>query len=143
MGQANHLSFYKGDVTLEEYRFCEKCGLNQNVERHHIVFKGQGGLDFPLNYKNLCKEHHHGNLGPHNNRKIDLEYKRELQAKLKNKLTKEYYNESELVKLLELGKTQAKKICKKFPLYKEGYKKEDIIRRIMGGRIYELDSGRI
>lgn len=135
MGQAYNLSPHKGDATVEEYKYCAECG-RIHAEKHHIIFKSQGGLDFTLNYKNLCFEHHKGNLGPHRNKKIDLEYKRELQAKLKNKLSKEYYTENELVKILELNKTQAKKICKKFPLYKEGYKAEDIICRIMGGRIY-------
>jgi hypothetical protein len=121
---------------LEEYKCCEVCGRNI-VERHHIIFRSQGGLDFPLNYKYLCSEDHKGNKSPHRNKKIDLEYKQELQAKLKSILDKHYYTENELIKLLELNRTQAHKICRKFPLYKEGYKKEDIIRRLLGGRIYE------
>ncbi len=121
---------------MEEYKYCAECG-RIHAEKHHIVFKSQGGLDFPLNFKFLCEEHHRGNKSPHRCKEKDLEYKRELQAKLKNKLNKNYYTENELVKVLGLNKLQAKKMCKKFPLYKEGYKTEDIICRIMGGRIYE------
>jgi hypothetical protein len=119
-----------------DYKCCEVCGKNV-VERHHIIFRSQGGLDFPLNYKYLCLEHHKENKGPHRNKKIDLEYKLELQVKLKNILDKDYYTENELIKILELNRTQAHKICRKFPLYKEGYKKEDIIRRLLGGKVYE------
>lgn len=120
---------------------CEVCG-RLYPEKHHIVFRSQGGLDFPLNYKYLCCIHHRGsNTGPHRCKKIDLEYKKELQAQLKNKLTKDYYTENEIVKILELNRTQAKKICRKFLLYKEGYKTEDIIFRLMGKRNYDIEEG--
>lgn len=48
------------------------------LEKHHIVFKSQMGLDFELNYKYLTSEDHRGNEGPHKNREKNLEYKREL-----------------------------------------------------------------
>lgn len=118
-----------------DYKFCEVCGRNI-VERHHIIFRSQGGLDFPLNYKYLCSEDHRGNNSPHRNKKTDLAYKLELQAKLKNLLCKDFYSRKEIIDILELNRTQAFKICRKFPRYKEGYAREDIIRRLMGGRIY-------
>lgn len=114
---------------------CEICG--RSAEKHHIVFKSQGGLDFDLNYKELCFEDHKGNKGPHNCRKVDLKYKVELQRKLESLLDKEYYTEDEVRKLLGLNKKQADMIFKRFKVYSEGYKKDEIIRRLMGGRNYE------
>ena len=35
---------------------CEVKGCNQPGQRHHIVFRSQGGLDFKLNYKYLCPD---------------------------------------------------------------------------------------
>ncbi len=69
-------------------------------------------------------------------KKIDLKYKKELQAKLKNELIQDYYTENELIKILELNRRQVKKMCRKFLLYKEGHKTEDIIRRLMGSKLY-------
>ena len=43
--------------------YCEICGDYADV--HHIVHRSEGGLDFKLNYKYLCKKHHRSKLGPH------------------------------------------------------------------------------
>lgn len=69
------------------------------IEKHHIVFKSQMGLDYELNYKYLTSEAHRGNDGPHRCRETDLMYKRELQRKLENLLTDEFYTEKELIRL--------------------------------------------
>ena len=39
---------------------CEVLGCNLPGQRHHIVFRSQGGLDIPINFKYLCPEHHTG-----------------------------------------------------------------------------------
>lgn len=114
---------------------CEVCG--KSGERHHIVYKSQGGFDFPLNFKYLCDEHHRGKNGPHKDREIDLQYKLELQKGLEYTLLKEYYFMDDLIVLLGLNKSQAKKLIKELRLYKEGYRKKDIIKKLMGGRLYE------
>lgn len=113
---------------------CEVCG--RNAERHHIVFKSQGGLDFELNFKYLCFEHHKGNKSPHCCREIDLKYKVELERKLKKLLDKEFYTEDEIRQLLGLKKKQADKIFRRFRIYPEGYSRDEILRRLMGGRLY-------
>ncbi|WP_010240015.1 HNH endonuclease signature motif containing protein [Clostridium arbusti] len=113
---------------------CVVCG--KPGEKHHIIFKSEGGLDFPLNYIYLCSEHHRGKKSPHRNKKINLMYKLEFQNKLNNILTKKYYFMNEIMKILFLNSSQVKSICKKFKLYKEGYKREDIIKRLMGGKVY-------
>lgn len=105
------------------------------IEKHHIVFKGQSGLDFELNYKYLTSEEHRGNTGPHKCRETDLRYKKELQKKLEKLLIKEYYNIKELIDLLGLKEVQANKAFRKL-LKTNGIPREEIIRRLMGGKMY-------
>ena len=61
--------------------YCEICG-KEPAERHHIVFKSQGGLDIDVNFIYLCPEHHRGPEGPHMCKKTDLMYKQIEQEKL-------------------------------------------------------------
>jgi hypothetical protein len=113
---------------------CEICSREADI--HHIVHKNQGGLDFPLNYKCLCPEHHRGKYGPHRDSKVDLEYKLDLQYRLERLLEKNFYTVEELIDILSLNKTKAKKFFKELKLYKEGYKNNDIIYRLMGKAQY-------
>ncbi|MHC6180516.1 HNH endonuclease [Clostridium sp. JNZ X4-2] len=113
---------------------CQICG--KPADRHHIVYRSQGGVDFPLNFKYLCPEHHRGEYGPHKNRKLDLEYKLEMQKKLEELLCKEFYTLDELVTLLQINKGMLKKLLREYKLYKEGYRSFDVIYRLMGRRTY-------
>lgn len=113
---------------------CQIC--EKPADRHHIVYRSQGGLDFPLNFKYLCSEHHRGKDGPHKNKRVDLEYKLEMQNQLQKLLCKQFYKLDELITLLQINKGVLKKIFKDYKLYKEGYKSFDIIYRLMGNRIY-------
>ena len=106
------------------------------MEKHHIVFKSQGGLDFELNYKYLSSEDHRGNDGPHLNRETDLRYKRELESTLRMKLFDNYYTVEALIEILGLNSRQAHKAFNKVAKYRKGMKREDIIRRLMGGKLY-------
>lgn len=116
---------------------CEVCG--KEADKHHIVYRSQGGIDFPINFKYLCPEHHRGKNGPHKNRQLDLKYKLELQEKLEKILLKEFYSIDELVTLLKINKGMLKRLLKEYKLYKEGYKKSDIIYRLMGRKLYTKD----
>lgn len=116
---------------------CEVCG--KQADKHHIVYRSQGGVDFPLNFKYLCSDHHRGKNGPHKSRKLDLEYKVELQKKLNDLLCKDYYTIDELAYLIEINKGMLRKLLKDYKIYKEGYKKTDIIYRLMGKKIYTKD----
>lgn len=112
---------------------CEICG--GYAEKHHIIYKSQGGLDFDVNYKWLCYDHHRtGPLAPHLNEDINKLYKKEFQERLEN-LFPEYITEEDL-KELGLKKKDIEKICKKFKFYSEGYEKEEVIKRLCGGRYY-------
>lgn len=102
-----------------------------------VIFKSQGGLDFELNYKRLPSIDHRGEYGPHRCRETDLKYKKELQQKLENILTEEFYTEKELINILGLKPEQAYKAFRKIDKHPDrGMKREDVIRRLMGGRFY-------
>lgn len=118
-------------------RYCCECGSNI-TELHHIIFKSQARYlaNVPVNFKYLCPTHHRLNGSPHMNRKKDLQYKQELQAKLNIMFCKEYYTINEIKDILEISKSEAEKVVNKTPICKEGYKREDIIRRCLGGRTY-------
>ncbi len=105
------------------------------LEKHHIVFKSQGGLDFELNYKHLSAEDHRGNYGPHLNKRVDMAYKIEMESKLRKLLHKDYYSIEELIKILGLKPKQAHRAFRKKVKVK-GIEIEDIIFRLMGGSFY-------
>lgn len=113
---------------------CEICGKEADV--HHIVHKSAGGLDFDLNYKYLCPQHHRGKDGPHRDKFVDLNYKLEMQNKLTSLFTKRYYSLDDLSYLLKINRNSLKRLTKKLKLYKEGYLSEDVIFELMGRQIY-------
>jgi len=113
---------------------CQICG--KPADKHHIIYRSQGGVDFPLNFKYLCSEHHRGKSGPHKNRKLDLLYKVEMQQKLEELLCKEFYTLDQLVNLLQINKGMLKKLLKEYKLYKEGYRNFDVIYILMGKKRY-------
>ncbi|WP_163191603.1 HNH endonuclease [Clostridium thermarum] len=114
---------------------CEICG--KSADKHHIVHRCQGGIDYPLNIKHLCPEHHRGSKGPHKCSDVDLKYKLELQNKLEKLLPKEYYTIEKLSHLLEIKPRALKKLMINHKLHKEGYKKADVIYELMGKMIYD------
>ena len=114
---------------------CEVCG--KSADKHHIIHRCQGGLDYPLNIKHLCPEHHRGIKGPHRCSEVDLKYKLELQNNLEQLLSKEYYHLEKLSSILEIKPKTLKKLLKNYRLHKEGYKKDDIIYELMGRTLYD------
>ncbi|QUH21094.1 HNH endonuclease [Alkaliphilus sp. B6464] len=115
--------------------YCQICGKG-NAEKHHIIFKSQGGKNFLLNYKYLCPDHHRGNISPHKNKQIDIEYKEELQKELEELLTKDHYRLEELINLLGMQKVEAKKTFKHLKQYTEGYNNREIVFRLLGDKFY-------
>lgn len=113
---------------------CEIC--NAPADIHHIIHRSEGGLDIQLNYKYLCPYHHRGKYGPHHCKEVDLRYKLNLQNKLFDVLKKDYYSFKELALQLNIPKNTLKRITKNLKLYKEGYKKSDVIFKIMGEKLY-------
>jgi len=114
---------------------CEVCG-NQ-ADKHHIVYKSQGGIEFPLNFRYLCTHHHRGKTGPHKNRRLDIEYKLTMQKKLEEILIKKFYLIEELESLLKINKGMIKRLFKEYKLNDKGFKKGDIIFKLMGKKRYD------
>lgn len=115
---------------------CEVPGCNLPGQRHHIVFRSQGGLDIPMNFKYLCPEHHTGKNSPHGSRAVDLKYKAEEQEKLFAIFTEETYTIKQIAELIGYDKKRLEKRFAKVRSCAGSYEREDIIRALMGGRLY-------
>jgi hypothetical protein len=122
----------KGGKTLFQ---CEVCG--KPADKHHIVYKSQGGIEFSLNFRYLCSLHHRGNMGPHKNRKLDLEYKLNMQRNIEEVLVEEFYHIDDLVSLLNINKGMIKRLFKQAREEDKGFRKADIIFRLMGRKKYD------
>ena len=59
-----------------------------------------------------------------------------MQNKLYKILSKDFYSSKELSVILNASINIIKRITKNLKQYKEGFKKDDIIRSIMGGTLY-------
>ena len=105
--------------------------------KHHIVFRSHGGLDTNLNLHNYRGyEDHEGKNSPHQNREEDLRLKRNLQEEYYRIFSKEDYSIEEIAE--ELGKSE-KYIFRHFKRVKNWagrYKRDDIIKHLMGGKFY-------
>lgn len=131
-----YITTYRIYIRSENFLLtCEICGKKSDI--HHIVYRSEGGYNFELNYKYLCDEHHRGKDGPHRNKKVDLKYKLELQEKLYELLSKEYYKQEDIKIILSLNVNQVKRLVRNLKLYKEGYKSSDVIFEIMGDKKYD------
>lgn len=116
---------------------CEVKGCDGIGQKHHIVFRSQGGLNIELNYISLCIHHHSvGKAAVHNNRTFDLELKRTLQERYFELFDKEQYTIAEIAKIIGYNKNRLEKRMKSVPQRAGKYKKEDVIRFLMGGRLY-------
>lgn len=93
-------------------------------------------INIKMNHIYLCAEHHRGNNSPHRDREIDLRYKRKLQEKLFEIFDREYVTVKEIKEKLCVTDTVANKIVKTLRIFKEGYRSEDVIRVLMGDRLY-------
>ena len=113
---------------------CEVC--NSIGDIHHIVHRREGGLNFNINYKYLCKTHHRGIHGPHRNRVIDYTYKLEMQNLLYSTFSNTYYSLHEINNILKISISSRKKISRNVFLYKEGYKNVELIFFLMGSKFY-------
>jgi len=114
---------------------CEVCG--KPADKHHIVYKSQGGIEFGLNFRYLCSFHHRGKMGPHKNRRLDLEYKLNMQRRLEEILINEFYSTPDLEILLNINKGIVKRIFEKYKQNDKGFRKTDIIFRLMGLKRYD------
>lgn len=116
---------------------CEVEGCKCAGQKHHIVFKSQGGLDIETNYKYLCIVHHSdGKAAVHNNREFDLRLKRDLQEWYYYLFQAEEYTIEEIAAIIGYNKKRLEKKMKRVRQRAGIYGKEEIIRFLMGGRLY-------
>ena len=117
-------------------RPCEVCGAPG--QRHHIVFRSHGGLDIDVNYAYLCAWHHtQGPDAPHRNRETDLRLKLRMQRNLENMLWAETYRAEEIAEIIGIGRRSLEKKMRRVPNEQGNYKREDIIKFLMGGKLYD------
>lgn len=120
---------------------CEIPGcIREGCHSHHIVFRSQGGPDIAMNLIRLCPYHH--NMSPegvHMNPALDKRLKRVLQKEYETVF--EFEEKKLTVELVAdrigMGKKKAEKYFSKIQKNPDGtMDREDIIRRLMGGRLY-------
>jgi hypothetical protein len=90
-----------------------------------------------VNLVPLCIPCHRGTLGVHNNKKIDLKLKIQLQFQLQKMFIEKYYSRDEIQEILQCTDFDTTLILKKLTLYRYGYNTEQLIRRMLGGRLYD------
>lgn len=120
---------------------CEIPGcIREGCHSHHIVFRSQGGPDIAMNLIRLCPYHH--NMSPegvHMNPALDKRLKRVLQKEYETVF--EFEKKELTVELVAdrvgMSRKKAEKYFSKVPKNPDGtMDREDIIRRLMGGRLY-------
>lgn len=123
-------------------KYCQVCG-KPRAELHHIVFRSEASYmaNVSINFKYLCENCHRGKNGPHMNSDVDLKYKREMQNELFYIFDhKQYFNEEEIKKKLDISASEFIRMFKGLKRYKEGYLREDIVKLCMGGNLYMDDT---
>ena len=120
---------------------CEIPGcIREGCHSHHIVFRSQGGPDIAMNLIRLCPDHH--NMSPegvHMNPALDKRLKRVLQKEYETVF--EFEKKELTVELVAdrigMSRKKAEKYFLKVQKNPDGtMDREDIIRRLMGGRLY-------
>jgi DNA-binding CsgD family transcriptional regulator len=103
---------------------------------HHIVFRSQGGLDLQANMTELSYEQHLGNKSPHRDREVDISLKTDLQNTYYNLFSNDNYSIKEIAEILKKSEKYIFKHFRKVKNFAGIYQKEDIIRKLMGGKLY-------
>ncbi|MCR3759186.1 hypothetical protein KYB31_09310 [Clostridium felsineum] len=123
----------------KEIHFCQVCG-QPFAEDHHIVFKSEcKPMDkCSFNHVYLCYVHHRDHKrGVHHNKKLNNHYKMQVQAKLQELFTEEYYSMEQIQNKLQIGHNAVTSLCKLMKQHVGKYKTKEIIKACMGGRFYE------
>lgn len=122
-----------------EIHFCFICG-NPITEDHHIIYKSQvKPLDkCPYNHVYLCQTHHRDHKqGVHFNKKLDTHFKMQFKAKLEELFIQETYSITEIKDKLKISSNATRSLCKLMTSHVGLYKRNDIIRIALGGKMYE------
>ena len=123
-----------------EYRKCELCKLRPASEIHHIIYRShcKALIKSDINLIPLCQichtKVHRGKESKELNHKLRLQF----QNKLEILFDKEYLTEEEINDVLKISQTALKGLLKTLTVYKGNlFKREDVIRACMGGKMYE------
>ena len=123
-----------------EYRECELCKLRPASEIHHIIYRShcKALIKSNLNLISLCQQCHakihRGKESKELNKKLRLQF----QNKLEILFDKKYLTEEEINDVLKISQTALKGLLKTLTVYKGNlFKREDVIRACMGGKIIE------
>ena len=123
-----------------EYRECELCKLRPASEIHHIIYRShcKALIKSNLNLISLCQQCHakihRGKESKELNKKLRLQF----QNKLEILFDKQYLTEEEINDVLKISQTALKGLLKTLTVYKGNlFKREDVIRACMGGKIIE------
>ena len=123
-----------------EYRECELCKLRPASEIHHIIYRShcKALIKSDINLIPLCQQCHakihRGKESKELNKKLRLQF----QNKLEILFDKQYLTEEEINDVLKISQTALKGLLKTLTVYKGNlFKREDVIRVCMGGKIIE------
>ena len=123
-----------------EYRECELCKLRPASEIHHIIYRShcKALIKSNLNLISVCQQCHakihRGKESKELNKKLRLQF----QNKLEILFDKQYLTEEEINDVLKISQTALKGLLKTLTVYKGNlFKREDVIRACMGGKIIE------
>lgn len=111
------------------------------IEMHHIVYRSHGGVDHFYSKIALPAGLHKGNRGPHLNKKTDKALKEAMQKELFAAFQEfDTYDIDAILTILQPeNKRSREKIRRQMEKTKNiagEYKPEDIIRTLMGGRLF-------
>jgi AraC-like DNA-binding protein len=106
------------------------------MHKHHIVFRSQGGLDTEDNLIDLTFNQHEGDKGPHQSKEADLCLKTDLQKYYSERFYDEEYSIGEIAAILRKSEKYIEKHFRKVKNFAGTYQREDIIRKLMGGKLY-------
>ena len=131
------MEIHELEAFLDGFTDDEKVGI---MEKHHIVFRSQGGCDFYYNIIELPTGLHKGRRGPHMCRETDVFLKRSVQEALFAELETERKTAEEIVHLCcPMNRRSEKKLYQRLKSAKNyggKYEPEDAVRAIMGGKLY-------
>lgn len=125
-------------MSCNEGYFCANCCSSKNIEKHHAVHRKENRMliHCKLNYVYLCKRCHsflHSKRGKDLDKKVKLVF----LNRIEQRFLKEYINFKEIKEVLGISDTATHKLTDCLVRYKEGFKREDLIRICMGDGFYE------
>lgn len=125
-------------MSCNEGYFCANCYSSKNIQEHHAVHKKENRalIHCRLNYVYLCKRCHsflHSKKGKDLDRKIKLIF----LNRIERRFLKQYIKFEEIKEILEISDTATHRLTDCMVRYKEGYKREELIKRCMGDEFCE------